>query len=377
MSVPDSTLLELLVSQVWACLSVPIHKNPLFGQVFTSKEVVFHTCEAASFSFCPGLLETWQSPNPPPVSFFSQLPSLGSPCWAIYALVLGKQDSSRKIYIGSATNSIFGAKHRLHKYERLSQGDLTVRRDLSIPNLVRDALKNGYEITNVGLLAWCAMPSAADVPFRRLFMVALECAFTFLFWTIRPTDKDYGMGSCCPWPRHLFHYSGLCSHNPLIEAVLGNFELTAEQLEAVSVARKKRKTESKRLEQRKIRKRQREADPVGYAMKQNQVFRDRLARKGDEMRAQWAQVRANVKASNKFNCSLCALVCSSQYQFDQHNASAMHLRKVAEAKAGIRYKFCCELCAYDCQKLSLFEKHKRTAKHIQREAEAKSSSGSA
>lgn len=377
MSVPDSTLLELLVSQVWACLSVPIHKNPLFGQVFTSKEVVFDSCEAASFSFCPGLLETWQSPNPPPAGFFQQLSSLDLSCWAIYALVLQKQGDEPKIYIGSATNANTGAKPRLWKYDQISRGSLTALRDTSIPNLVREAVKDGYHIANQGLLAWCPIPSAANVPVRRLLMVALECAFTFLFWAMQSSNGDYGMGSCCPWPRQSFQYAGLCSHNPLIEAVHGDFDLAAEQLEALAAARKKRVTETGRLMMRKIRKRQREADPVGFIEKRRRRFRQEFEGHEAEMRAKWAQSRADGKASNKFNCTVCASVCSTQYQFDQHNASSGHLKKVAEAKAGLRYKFRCELCAYDCQKPSLFEKHKRTAKHIQREAEAKSSSGSA
>lgn len=70
--------------------------------------------------------------------------------------------------------------------------------------------------------------------------MAMEAAFSFLFWSMQPSNKDYGMSACCPWPRDSFLYGGLCSHAPLIESVRGHFDLSSEQLEALAVEVKER-----------------------------------------------------------------------------------------------------------------------------------------
>ena len=67
----------------------------------------------------------------------------------------------------------------------------------------------------------------------RLLFVAMEAALSFLFWAMKSQDKDYGMSTYCPWPRGSISYDGLCSRDPLIEMVVGNFDLSSEQLEAV------------------------------------------------------------------------------------------------------------------------------------------------
>ena len=53
------------------------------------------------------------------------------------------------------------------------------------------------------------------------------------------------MGSCCPWHGDAFSYKSLCSHNPLLESVAGNFDLSREELETMAAATERRKREIK------------------------------------------------------------------------------------------------------------------------------------
>jgi hypothetical protein len=52
MAFPATTMLEVLVFITWACLSVPVHKNGLFTQLFSRQTILFEICSAASLSFC-------------------------------------------------------------------------------------------------------------------------------------------------------------------------------------------------------------------------------------------------------------------------------------------------------------------------------------
>lgn len=53
--------------------------------------------------------------------------------------------------------------------------------------------------------------------------------------------KGNGIGSYCPWPREEFSYRGLCTHNPLIESPVGDFDLSPEQMEVVAAEVKARR----------------------------------------------------------------------------------------------------------------------------------------
>jgi hypothetical protein len=52
MAFPATTMLEVLVFITWACLSVSVHKNGLFTQLFSRQTILFEICSAASLSFC-------------------------------------------------------------------------------------------------------------------------------------------------------------------------------------------------------------------------------------------------------------------------------------------------------------------------------------
>jgi hypothetical protein len=208
-----------------ACLDMPLHvsredqegslyKVPLLQTVL---ETFF---SSASVAFAPGLYEVLQSSTPLALSFFKSLPTECSDPrrWGVYVLVLEKQGSRPKIYIGSGTSARYGVRIRFQQYSRMSS--------LVISDCLQTAVKNGYIVSHKGLLCWTAsLPSAADVPTTRVFFVALDAAFCFLFWAIiGQTEWGYGMTSVCPWDHLSLEWDGLCTHNPLGETPMGDFD---------------------------------------------------------------------------------------------------------------------------------------------------------
>ncbi|RYO30883.1 hypothetical protein AA0111_g5329 [Alternaria arborescens] len=233
----DHALLEAIVALIWACLLVPAPgKNGLFADFFFDKAVLLNIAASASLSFCPGLLEAAQAATPPSLDFFRNTSSDGVGRWGVYCLVLEKPGHIPLVYIGSGTKAKTGLRARWQQYEQLKYLNLW-------PRWVLKAHRDGYRIVHKGWLVSAPIPVAVNVPAFRLLFIAMEATFAFLLWTMKSSTKDYHMGSCCPWPRQkgLFGYGGLCNHNPLTESVVGNFDLTAQQLTALDVANRERR----------------------------------------------------------------------------------------------------------------------------------------
>ncbi|TKA63192.1 hypothetical protein B0A55_10202 [Friedmanniomyces simplex] len=215
-----TTILQLVLMVVWACLNLPM-KRKIFLQVIFSERYLLEIASAASLAFAPGLLDAVQSATPPSVEWFKRLPSNASRCWAVYALVLEKLDAVTMIYIGSGTNAR-GLSQRWGVYDRLSWTQL--------PRHVTTALRDGYTITHKGTLCWAPIPSADNLPRFRLLFLALETAFACLFWAFKSRRSSHHLLSCCPWALSSFTYAGLCSHSALEDATATGLDLTAKQL---------------------------------------------------------------------------------------------------------------------------------------------------
>lgn len=80
------------------------------------------------------------------------------------------------------------------------------------PQLVQKAL-DGYEFSNIGLLAAIPHPPPAMVHQHRHLIMAIGAALTFALWSIK--SKDYGTGRICRWEGNSLECDGLFS---LIEA---------------------------------------------------------------------------------------------------------------------------------------------------------------
>jgi hypothetical protein len=216
-----------VLSITWTCLSdTPFNqKNTLFARFFTSQAVFEEVASTASLVFSPGLFEVLQGATPPTIQFFKSLPTDTSSRWGVYVIVLEKPSCRSRIYIGSGTNSIGGVRSRLKQYDD----------GLLLPRYIEYALDEGYTIVHKGLLCWIPKPTAATQPVNRLLFVALEATFAYIFWAMRTRTRDYGMGHICLWDRNTLEYDGCSSHCCLNEAILGDFDLSAEQLETQAI----------------------------------------------------------------------------------------------------------------------------------------------
>ncbi len=368
MAFTAGTILELIVFITWTCVSQPVHVNGLFKQLFFDESIVSELCSSASLCFCPGLYETIQAVKPPNLEFFLNLPSDAVKKWGVYALVLEKPGEMAMIYIGSGTDFKRGVPSRWNHYDKPK----TYR--FMLPEHLVRALDKGYEITHKGLLVSCAIPSAANAPMYRLLFVAMEAALSFLFWTMRSKDKDYGMGACCPWPRGSYRYGGLCSHNALLEKVAGNFDLSPEQLDAVAADIK----EKNRLYRKQYNKQygsnhyydQKAQDPEGVAARTRAKY-DRFKKKSPEkLLANGQRHAAKVKASKKFYCEICGCACTSKWEFERHNTSRRHLNNVKKANSGVVKAYRCDVCSYSFTVAPSLERHQAGKRHLERVAKA-------
>lgn len=384
-----ATIEHLVTLLMWACLSVPIWRHKVFKQVFLSQEVLFNHCTAAGLTFAPNLFDTIQAANPPPVSFFRGL-SLGIDLddvrlWAIYVIVLEKPGAQPLVYIGSGTAAKNGVRTRLRHY---------VPGHSLLPTRIPPALAEGYTIGHKGLLAWCPIPSAGDVPRLRLLFIALEAAMSFCFWTMYCSfEKDFAMGSCCPWPRASFTYGGLCSHSALCEGVHGDLSLTQEQLENIAAAVKQKTKDYMAA----WRARQNEEDPQrikdymlewrrNLSVEDMQKLKERVRKTGIEWvknnpvknKAKQAAYVARRKTSKLYYCAVCRLACSKPYEFARHNRSSRHLKRVKEFNAGVARPYSCDVCGYAGKTQTALDRHKTSEIHHKRvaRAAANSSSGS-
>ena len=345
--------------------------NGLFKQLFFDECIISELCSSASLCFCPGLYETIQAVHPPTLEFFRNLPSDAYNKWGVYALVLEKQGALGMVYIGSGTEFRRGVPYRWKQYDKPK----TYR--YVLPKYLARALDEGYKITHKGLLVSCAIPSAANAPMYRLLFVAMEAALSFLFWTMRSKDKDYRMGACCPWPRDSYRYGGLCSHNALLEGVNGNFDLSAEQLEAVAadIKEKNRLYRKQHNEQYSSKHyyEQKAQDPEGVAARSRAKY-DRLKKKSpDKILARMQEHAAKgtaAQASKKYYCDVCERACRNRNDLERHNAGRRHLGKVKKANSGVVNKYRCEICSYACTKPSGLERHQAGKLHLEKVAQA-------
>ena len=68
----------------------------------------------------------------------------------------------------------------------------------------------------------------------------MEAALSFLFWAMSSRKELHSCREFCPWSRDLLEWHGLCSHNPLVEGVPGDFDLSREQLEEMAAVIKEK-----------------------------------------------------------------------------------------------------------------------------------------
>jgi len=100
---------------------------------------------------------------------------------------------------------------------------------------------------------------------------------------MRTVTKYYGMAHICRWDREDLDYDGLCSHYCLNEGIPRDYELSAEQLEALSVEKNKKRKADQREISSNWHYQQMETDYDEYRDNKNEKKRN-----GSPPRTQWS-----------------------------------------------------------------------------------------
>lgn len=312
------TIHQLVLELLWNCLTTAPakQKHPMFSRVLSSSIVVDQLLSSASLNFAPGLYEVLQSLTAPDVPFFEGLPIESYERRAIYLLVLEKHGSRSKIYIGSGTQATKGGLQTSNQYDR--NDDVSVN--------IEKALKDGYSIANTGLLCWFSMPSAAEILVLRVFSVALEAMFTFVFWTPRfKTKYGYGMTDICPWARRTLPYDGLCTHNPLTELPASDHDLSAEEFEAPALEMVQQQCELKR----KSYERTKRDNPAEFKARQIKHRRTYLDKHPDaQMKADKPSISKAVKEQRHYRV-VCKHAFTKKEKLTKYLTGPKHAAKAA------------------------------------------------
>ena len=151
-----STIHQLILHLLWTCLSTcPVmQKHPIFAAVLSTQTRLEELLSSATFNYAPGLFEVLRASTPSPISYLKTLPTESKRRWAVYLLVLERTGSRPLIYIGSGTEARNGVSTRLSCYDT----------NTLVPRHVSRALKQGYTISNKGLVCWTPIPPASMVP---------------------------------------------------------------------------------------------------------------------------------------------------------------------------------------------------------------------
>lgn len=320
-------ILEFMLLLTWTVLSdTPSNqKHFYFINFITSSEVLEQLFAIAALDFAPGLFNVLRAATPPTISWFKRLPTEAHLRWAVYAVVLEKANCRPKVYMGSGTHSRYGVSRRLNSY---THGTL-------LPHYVQKALENGYVISHKGLLCWSAIPTPASQPMIRLLFLILEATFAYLFWVMRtPRGGDFGMAHICPWNREDFEYDGLCSHCSLNEVIYGDFDLSAEELEAQAAELKKRRNAAEAVKRAK-----------------NRVHR-----------RQWVKENSAAHKANKtYSCATCRTHLSSKVELDIHLKTRSHTEREENWQTK---PLKCYPCYYATDRQDALDRHCKSKRHL-------------
>jgi hypothetical protein len=119
-----STLSNLFAFVAWLALNGRCVKSAVFSIALPTEQILVDTLLTTCLSFCPSLFEVMQAADPPPISFFQGLPTNVEGKWAVYAIVLQKQDAMDLVYIGSGTDSKGGVRVRFKFYDNKTRASM-------------------------------------------------------------------------------------------------------------------------------------------------------------------------------------------------------------------------------------------------------------
>lgn len=185
----------LFVLLIWATINTPAHINTLFRQVLTSKDAIAAITGYADISFHNNVFQVLNSDTAPPIEWLKSFPQTlpANDLFGVYFLLFEKPESKPIMYVGSRTSQSRGLAGRIQSHLNANISNM--------PSLVKVAYDTGYTLTHHGVFASCPTPQPADTPVLRLLLIALETAFTFVFWALPNRTTHYGLPdkSILPW----------------------------------------------------------------------------------------------------------------------------------------------------------------------------------
>lgn len=203
-----------------------------------------------------------------------------------------------------------------------------------------------------------------------MLFVALEAAFSYMFWAMRRVDKDYGMAHICLWDRQTLAYDGCCSHCSLIEGIRGDFELSAEQLEAQAIQKKETRALKQAVHHSNYHYRQMETNHTEYLEENLARVVKYQAQDPEKFRKMERDNRAKNVANKIYSCELCKIDCHTKSDLDIHLKTRSH-RNRAHDLATKRHK--CLACNYATDKGNSMNDQLKSKRHLKNVAALPSS----
>ncbi|KAF2118289.1 Hsp70 protein-domain-containing protein [Lophiotrema nucula] len=318
---PHTSMAAFLLDIAWDILSHPSYHNPQFDHVFPVKDVLVSVFASAGFLFCSGLLSLLRS-GPPSLAWFASVSlnidtdreQVPSKSWGLYLHVFLKPGYLPLLYVGSATPSDIGLRARFKDYRLLH----------AVSQEILDAIDDGFVLSYSVILAHCPIPEPPNRPSVQAVCLALEAAFSAIFWCMVSTTCNYGhLGDNSIWNREELPWNGLCTHSPLLERVR-DLHLTPEQLHTLNEARREQRKEYNRNWARADNAKKR-ANPTpeftAHRTKINAVRYPGKKRKRDA-----------AVANKTHYCGLCDKAYTSRGELEKHRETALHLRRVARGE---------------------------------------------
>jgi hypothetical protein len=193
----DAPVLDVIADLSWTVLEFTKVKHPCFRKHLPTQDALKAMCDTLDLEFPPDLLDILDADTPPTIECLKTIPvytkytTEDDKCWAIYVVVLEKHGHRHRVYIGSGTEKKYGVHSRMMNYERLD--------DTNMAKYVRQAIDDGYDITFMGLLAWCPIPETTQQAAVRTLFHVFEALFAFALWAMYENHygNDWGMEEMC------------------------------------------------------------------------------------------------------------------------------------------------------------------------------------
>jgi hypothetical protein len=192
---------------------------------------------------------------------------------------------------------------------------------------------------------------------------------------MRTTKGDFGMTHICPWPVNVidmpgtFEYDGLCSHCCLNESISGDFELSAEQLEAVAIQKKQHRTIKKAEGNSNYHHKQMETNRDDYLDKASKKTAKLKRKNPEKVRGIARKNAAKSIKMQTYHCELCKVSFAKKSELTRHKTKASHLRK-ADDLANKPHQ--CNVCNVAFDLVGNLNKHNLTERHKKMAAQSSS-----